>query len=129
MKNTTTNYAIGDFLIRVKNVAMAKGKEVSVKSNNKLVSVAEALKKMGYLDSVKKEKNVLTATLVFKNKTPRMMNLRLISKPGLRIYMGADELETKKGPSVLLVSTPKGVMSSLNAIKERIGGEVIAEIW
>ena len=116
-------------MIRIKNVAMAKNKEVTVTSNNQIVAVAEALKKMGFLDEVKKEKGVLTARLTFKDKKPRLMDIKLISKPGLRVYMGVDELEKKKSPSVLLVSTPKGVVSSLKAIKDRVGGEVIAEIW
>lgn len=124
-----TNYSIGDFLIRIKNAAMAGNKEVSVKSSKKLVAVAEALKKMGFVESVKNDKEILTIALVFKNKSPRLMDLRLISKPGLRIYMGVEDLEKKKGPSVLLISTPKGVTSSLRAIKDRTGGEVIAEIW
>ncbi len=116
-------------MIRVKNVAMAKNKTVSVQSNKRLVNVAEALKKMGFVDSIKNEKGVLTVALTFKNKRPRLMNLKLVSKPGLRIYMSVDELEKKKGPSIFLVSTPNGVTSSLKAIKDRVGGEVIAEIW
>lgn len=131
MKNikTITNYPVGDFLIRVKNVAMAKNKEVIVGSAKSLVAVSEALKRMGFVDNIKNEKGVLTVTLAFKDKKPRLMDLKLISKPGLRVYMGVEELESKKSPSVYLVSTPKGVMSSLKAIKDRIGGEVIAEIW
>lgn len=58
-----------------------------------------------------------------------MINLKLVSKPGLRIYMTADELEKKKGPSIYLISTPLGIISARQAIKSRVGGEVIAEIW
>ena len=131
MKNikSTTNYAVGDFLIRIKNSAMARNKEVVVKSTKHVVAIATALKKMGFVDEVKTDKGILKLTLVFKDKRPRLMNLKLVSKPGLRVYMNVDELEAHKSPSVLLVSTPKGVMSSLKAIKERTGGEVIAEIW
>jgi len=127
-RETVTNYSVGDFLIRIKNVAMAGNKEVVVKSNKKLVSIAEALKKMGFLDSVEDKKEVLTVKLTFKNKKPRLMNIKLVTKPGLRVYAGVDELSKKKSPSVLLISTPKGVMSSLSAIKSGMGGEVIAEI-
>lgn len=116
-------------MIRIKNVAMAGNKEVKIESNKQLVAVAEALKKMGFVDTVKNEKGILTITLTFKNKKPRIMNIKLVSKPGLRVYMGVDELEEKKGPSIFLVSTPKGVVSSLAAIKNRAGGEVIAEIY
>lgn len=129
VKQTITNYSVGDFLIRTKNVAMAKNKEVLVKANKQITAVANALVKMGFADSAKVEKGILTMPLTFKDKRPRLMDIKLVSKPGLRIYMGVDELEEKRGPSVFLVSTPKGVVSSLKAIKDRVGGEVIAEIW
>lgn len=129
MKNTFSNYSIGDFLIRIKNTAMAKNKTLEYKAEKQIVAVAEALKKMGFLDVVKKEKDVLQVSLAFKNKKAVMTDLKLISKPGLRVYMGADEIEKKKGPSIYVISTPKGVISSLEAAKARTGGEVIAKIW
>lgn len=129
MKYINTNFPIGDFLIRVKNAAMAKNKELIVPMNKEIVNVAEAMVKAGFLDSAKKEKTDLRIALTFKDKKPRLSDLKLISKPGLRVYMGIDELESKRGPSIYLVSTPKGVLTSLKAIKERTGGEVIAEIW
>jgi small subunit ribosomal protein S8 len=124
-----TNYSVGDFLIRIKNAAMAKNKTVEIKSEKQVVAVAEALKKLGFLDTVKKEKDILTVSLAFKNKKPVIMNLKLVSKPGLRVYMGADEIDEKKGPSTYLLTSPKGVISSKEAVKNRVGGEVIAEIW
>jgi len=133
MKTTTKqvalNYSAGDFLIRVKNASMAKNKTFSVQSNKQIVAIAEALKKTHFLDSVKNEKGILTVSLAFKDKKPLIMDIKLISKPGLRIYLGVTEIEKKRGPSIYLVSTPKGVVSSLEAVKNRIGGEVIAEIW
>lgn len=108
---------------------MAGNKSVEYKAEKQIVAIADALKKLGFLDTIKKEKEVLTVTLAFKNKKPVIMNLRLISKPGLRVYMGADEIDKKKGPSTYLLTSPKGVISSKDAVKARIGGEVIAEIW
>jgi small subunit ribosomal protein S8 len=124
-----TNYSVGDFLIRIKNAAMAKNKTVEYKTEKQVVAVAEALKKLGFLDTVKKEKDTLTVSLAFKNKKPVIMNLKLVSKPGLRIYMGADEIDKKKGPSTYLLTSPKGVISSKEAVKGRVGGEIIAQIW
>ena len=129
MVNTFSNYSVGDFLIRIKNTAMAKNKSLEYRAEKQIVAIAEALKKLGFLETVKKEKNVLTVSLAFKNKKPVIMNLRLVSKPGLRIYMGADEIDEKKGPSTYLLTSPKGVISSKDAVKLRIGGEIIAEIW
>lgn len=128
-KNKVTNYSVGDFLIKVKNTAMAKNKKLEVHGNSKIVAIAEALKKLGYLDEVKKEKEILNISLAFRNKKPVLMDLKLVSKPGLRIYLGVDEIASKKGPSTFIISTPKGILSSRESIKSRTGGEVIAEIW
>jgi len=127
-KQPTTNYPVGDFLIKLKNASMAGNKEVKVAAGNKILAIAEALKKLGYLDGVKKEEDVITVTLAFKNKKPLLMDVKLMSKPGLRIYMGADEIEKKKGPSIYLITSPNGIISSRQAVKMRCGGEVIAEI-
>lgn len=116
-------------MIRIKNAAMAKNKNVTITADKQVVAIAEALKKLGFLDEVKKDKGSLNVSLTFKNKRPLLMDLRLISKPGLRIYQDVSEIEKKRGPSIFLITTPKGVISSRLAIKERVGGEVIAEIW
>lgn len=123
------NYSIGDFLIKVKNASMAKNKELTVPSNKQIEAIAVALKKLGYLDQVKKEKDTISLSLTFKNKRPLLTDLKLLSKPGIRIYMGVSEIEKRKGPSTYLISSPTGIISSREAIKTRVGGEVIAEIW
>lgn len=123
-----TNYPIGDFLIKLKNTAMAGNKSLEANANKQIVAIAESLKKLGYLSEVKKEKEVLRISLAYKNKRPVLTDLKLISKPGLRIYMGASDIEKKRGPSIYIISTPKGILSSREAVKQRAGGEVIAEI-
>lgn len=122
------NYPLGDYLIKIKNVAMAKGKTIAVEESKQILAVSQTLKKLGYLDEIKKEKGILNISLSFKNKKPVMMDLKLVSKPGLRIYMNVVEIGKKKGPSVYLISSPKGIVSSREAVKQRVGGEVIAEI-
>lgn len=117
-------YRLGDFLIQVKNAAMAKNKEVSMPSNKKIVAVAEALKRLGYLEKVVKE----SVSLSFKDKKPVLMDLKLVSKPGRRIYIGTRELDKRRSPSILLISTHAGIISSKEAVKSRMGGEVIAEL-
>ncbi|HKB88445.1 MAG TPA: 30S ribosomal protein S8 [Patescibacteria group bacterium] len=127
-KQPVTNYPVGDFLIKLKNASMAGNKEVKTHISNKVLAIAEALKKLGYLDTVKKQEEILTVTLAFKNKKPLLMDVTLMSKPGLRIYMKVDEIEKKKGPSIFLITSPNGIISSRQAVKTRTGGEVIAEI-
>lgn len=123
-----TNYPIGDFLIRLANAATAKKREVSVASTKLIKETAQALKKAGYLAEVEEKKGVLIAQLGIRHKKPIIMSVKLISRPGLRIYMAAAEIAKKKGPSRYLLTTPKGIMLSGEAIKTNVGGEVIAEI-
>jgi len=128
-KYSVVNYPVGDFLIKVKNTSMAGNKKLTVSGNAQILAIAESLKKSGFLDSITKDGKDLTIALAFKDKTPLIMDLKLISKPGRRIYMGADEIGAKRGPSQYLISTPKGIMNTREALKERCGGEVIAEIF
>lgn len=123
-----TNYPVGDFLIRVKNAALAEKRDVLVDNNKLTMEVAKILKKEGYLESLNEKEEVLNVRIALKSKKPVISNIKLVSKPGLRIYMGVDELLQKKGPSQFIVSTTQGILLSKEAIKKRLGGEVIAEI-
>lgn len=124
-----TNYPVGDFLIRIGNAALAKSGEVTMPTTKLIKDVAKAMQKSGYLSEVEEKKGVISVRLAIKRKKPVIMRLKLISRPGLRIYMGADEIGKKRGPSRFLITTPKGIMMSSEAIKNRVGGEVIAEVW
>jgi len=119
---------VGDFLIKIKNASMAKNKNVEYVAEKQVVAIAKALVRLGFLDGANQKDGVLETGLTFKNKKPLLMNIKLISKPGLRIYMTAKEINAKKGPSLYLITTPKGIMSSREAVKNNLGGEVIAEI-
>jgi len=125
-----TNYQVGDFLIRLKNAALARGKKVSgIMATNFIKETALALKEAGYIDKIEEKDGELTVSLAFRSKEPVLMDLKVISRPGLRVYENVDELEKAKGPCTFLISTSKGVVSSRKAIKNRVGGEVIAQIW
>lgn len=123
-----TNYPVGDFLVSLKNAAQAGQKVVELDGAKFLKSVALALKEAGYLDSVEVEDGKLKSSLAYRKKEPLLMDIKLVSKPGLRIYMGADDLAEKKGPFSFIVSTSKGVMMSDDAVKKRLGGEVLAKV-
>jgi small subunit ribosomal protein S8 len=125
---TVTNYPVGDFLIRIKNAALSRHREVEVVSTKFIKAVAQVLEKEGYLESLKEAKEKLIVRLAYRKKEPVILDLKLISKPGLRIYMSADDLDKVRSPSIFILSTPVGVVSSRQAIKERLGGEVIAEV-
>ena len=122
------NYPVGDFLIRIKNASLANRKEVEVFGSNFINEVAKTLKEEGFLDTIEKKNRKIKVTLAYSHKKPVIMDIKLISKPGLRIYKSIDELEKIKRPTIFLVSTPKGILSSKKAIKQRISGEILAEI-
>ena len=123
-----TNYPVGDFLIRVKNAALGRNKVVAFPKTKMVVSLAQALKKEGFLDEVKAVKGELTVRLSYQKKEPVLLDIKLISKPGLRVYMNANELAKIRKPSIVLVSTPKGILNAKLAAKQRLGGEIIAEV-
>lgn len=126
-----TNYPVGDFLIQIKNASLADKKELSLSSSKLIKSVAEALKKQKILNNVEEKDGQLKVSLAYHNKKPVLLDLKLVSKPGLRIYRSVDEIKNRrrKNASFLIISTPKGILSSEEAIKENSGGEVLAEIW
>ena len=125
---TFINYPVGDFLIQLKNAAMAKRREVMVDNTKLIKAVAVAMKKEGYLERVTIKEGKLVATLSYRKKEPVLINLKLVSRPGLRIYQDVDDLERFRGPSFFILTTPKGVISSREAIKKRVGGEVIVQV-
>lgn len=127
-KINSTNYPLGDFLIRVKNAAMGDVKKVEVFDNKYVLEVAKVLKAGGYLSEIERKDGVLNVSLAYAYKKPVVSDVKLISRPGLRIYLGAKDVEKKKGPSTYIVSTSKGVMLAKEAVKLRLGGELIAEI-
>lgn len=125
-----TNYSIGDFLTRIKNAAMAKHQEVVVKNTKLAYAVSKVLQKEGFLRDVEVNEGNLKVSLAYSHKEPVLMGLKLVSKPGLRVYKGVDAMGKRRIlSSILIVSTPKGVVSSKEALKLGTGGEVIVEVW
>lgn len=129
MKFRPTNYPAGDFLIQIKNAAIAHNHEVVVRNTKFVKAIATELKKLGFLHEIEVGKEDLKVSLAYQRKEPVLLDVKLVSKPGLRIYMTRDELSKIKGPSTFILTTPNGIMSSREAIKKGAGGEVIAEIW
>lgn len=122
-------YPIGDLLIRIKNAALAGNHEVVVDATKQKVAVAKALKQAGFLENISIKEKILTVKLAFWHKKPVLIDLKLVSTPGRRIYLGVKEIASKRGPSVFLISTPKGIFLSKEALKMGLGGEVIAQVW
>ena len=118
-------------MIQLKNTARSGKRETVLDSSKLIAQVAKVLKAKGILESVKVEKGKIIAVLAYHKKEPTLLDLKLVSKPGLRKYAGVDEIAARKrrDASFLIVSTPKGILTSEQVAKIRVGGEVIAEIW
>lgn len=123
-----TNYHIADFLIRLKNASMANIKEVTMPTTNLINAVAKTLKAEKFLNEITIKDGKITVKLAVFGKKPVLANVTVVSKPGLRIYMNADEIESIKSPEIYILSTSKGVLSGKQAKKLRVGGEVIAKV-
>lgn len=129
------NDPIADMLTRVRNANSAGKPTVSMPSSKKLVEIARIMHEEGYIAGfdieVASPRDILTITLKYGDKKARTIRgLKRISKPGLRIYAGKDELpRVLGGLGTAVISTSKGVMADRDARKAGIGGEVIAYIW
>ncbi len=125
---------ISDFIIRLKNGSDAK-KAVVIVSNSKLaMNVAHALKKAGYVDTVEKKGNVFSRELEIGLKYfetgARINGVERISKPSRRLYMKSGDIRTyRSGFGNTFLSTPKGIMTDVEAKKNNVGGEVLFRIW
>ena len=126
---------VADMLTRIRNANSAKHETVDVPASNLKKAIAQILLEEGYIKSYSLVDNgnqgVIHITLKYlAKKAPVLSGLKRVSKPGLRIYAGADELpKVLKGLGIAIVSTSKGVMTDEKARELHIGGEVLAFIW
>ncbi len=127
---------ISDFIIRLKNGSDAKKPIVSVPYSKFIENVAQALKKAGYVESVeKKGKDVVTRTLEIgmlyvAGSGARIHGVDRISKSSRRVYQKASDIRTyRSGFGNTFYTTPKGVLTDLEAKRIKVGGEVLFKIW
>ncbi len=126
---------VADMLTRIRNANSAKHDSVDVPASNLKKAIAQILLDEGYIKSFTVEDNgtqgIIHITLKYLgNKEKVITGLRRVSKPGLRVYAGADELpKVLKGLGIAIVSTSRGVMTDRAARQLHIGGEVLAFVW
>ena len=125
---------IADMLTRIRNANNAKHDTVDVPASNMKKSIAQILLDEGYIKSFQivddGTQGVIHITLKYNGKDKVITGLRRVSKPGLRVYVGADELpRVLRGLGVAIVSTSKGVMTDKAARAAHVGGEVLAFVW
>ena len=122
---------IADMLTRIRNANQMRGKEVAMPTSKMKLEIAKILANEGFIEKYIVKDNTLTLTLKYgQNKERVITGLKRISKPGLRVYAGANEIPyVLNGLGIAIISTPKGVMTDKLARKNNVGGEVIAYIW
>ncbi len=125
---------IADMLTRIRNAGTAKHATVDVPASKMKKSIAEILLEEGYIKNFQiiddGTQGVIRITLKYIDNDKAISGLRRVSKPGLRVYAGADELPyVLRGLGIAIVSTPKGVMTDKKARELHVGGEVLAFVW
>ncbi len=118
----------------MKNGSLASKESVSFPYSKMKNAIAECLKKAGYVSEiskkVKKGHPVLEVKLVYINKKPKITEVERISKQSKRVYFGMKNIHTvRNGAGLLVLSTPKGILSGKEARKEQVGGEALFKIW
>tara|TARA_S200000501_G_scaffold265524_1_gene249218 strand:- start:1058 stop:1453 length:396 start_codon:yes stop_codon:yes gene_type:complete len=125
---------IGDMIARVKNAQARNHKKVELPSSNFKTKIADILKNEGFIKDFKitseKNKNVLILDLKYHSGNPVISAFERVSKPGRRIFSRADSLpKINNGLGIAIISTPKGVMTDIDARKQKIGGEIICKVF
>ena len=125
---------IADMLTRIRNAGAAKHAAVEIPASNMKKAIADILLQEGYIRNYQLINNgiqgIIKITLKYNGNEKAIAGLRRVSKPGLRVYAGADELPyVLRGLGVAIVSTSKGVMTDKKARAANVGGEVLAFVW
>jgi small subunit ribosomal protein S8 len=126
---------VADMLTRIRNANSAKHDTVDVPASNLKKAIAQILLDEGYIKAFQivddGTQGIIRITLKYLgNKEKVITGLRRVSKPGLRVYAGAEELpKVLKGLGIAIISTSKGVMTDKKARANHVGGEVLAFVW
>ena len=126
--------SISNMLIVMKNGSLAGKESVCVPYSKIKNAIAECLKKEGYITQVgkkiKKDVLVLEIELVYVDKKPKIIEVERISKQSRRVYFGMKDIHrVRNGAGLLVLSTPKGILSGKEARREHVGGEALFRVW
>ncbi len=126
--------SISNMIIMLKNASLAGKESVLFPYSKMKDAIIECLKKEGYVSSaskkVKKGVPMLEVILIYTNKKPKITEVERISKQSRRVYFGVKDIRAvKNGLGLLVLSTPKGILSGKEARKEQVGGEALFKLW
>ena len=121
---------IADMLARIRNAHQALHKDVRVPRSNVKLAVAGILKEEGYIDDYTEEERDIIITLKYAQGRPLISGMKKISKPGRRVYVGAQDIpRVQNGLGICVLSTSNGVLEGQIAREKNVGGEVLFELW
>ena len=126
---------IADMLTRIRNAGSARHETVDIPNSKMKKAIAEILLEEGYIKSFQLiddgTQGIIRITLKYlPGKEKAIQGLRRVSKPGLRVYAGAEELpQVLRGLGIAIISTSKGIMTDKKARAQHVGGEVLAFVW
>ena len=125
---------IGDMLARIKNSQLRNHKKVEMPSSNFKMKIADVLKNEGYINGFNVDKNdnkqVLIIDLKYNSGSPVISVIERVSKPGRRVFSSAQSLpKINNCLGIAIISTPKGVMTDIDARKQKVGGEIICKVF
>lgn len=120
-------------LIAIKNAGLVKKASIVIPSSKMKVAVLSLLKEEGYIKTYHVQDGVkptVEVVLEYKGNNPRVQDVKRVSKPSKRMYAGVKDIApVKYGHGILVLSTPKGIMTDKQARKEQVGGELLFTIW
>ena len=125
---------IADMITRLRNAAHAMKESVDIPASKMKMNIADILQKEGYIKGYKViedgKQGILRLNLKYLNSRHVISGIQRVSRPGRRIYMGADEIPIiRRGLGITVVSTSKGVMTGQKAKAGKLGGEVLIKVW
>ncbi|BBD07131.1 30S ribosomal protein S8 [Desulfovibrio ferrophilus] len=121
---------IADMLARIRNAHQALHKDVAVPRSKVKSAIAGILKEEGYIVDFKEEEREITLTLKYAKGRALIYGMKKISKPGRRVYVGAQDIpRVQNGLGICVLSTSQGVLEGTVAKAQNVGGEVLFELW
>lgn len=126
---------VADMIVRIKNAGMAKRSSVSVPSSKLKLAIAEKLKERGFVGGIEKhgkkvKRSFELEVLYHTDGTPKVSDVKRVSKPGRRLYVKSSECTpVHSGRGIAIISTPQGILTGEEARKAGIGGEILFTLW